>query len=143
MEDNKDSKEKTDSKYNYFEEPLLFKNFRKNPININGTWNVVYVVNNKVKPDSIWEADYHVSNNFIQQGDNTYLTNEKVNEINAFLDKYFPFVDPVYVQKDAVVFDKILSTAHPSESVATNSIDSSQAKANQTKSHQKEFERCL
>ena len=37
MEDNKDSKKKTDAKYDYFEEPLLFKNFRKNPININGT----------------------------------------------------------------------------------------------------------
>ena len=138
MEDNKDSKKKTDAKYDYFEEPLLFKNFRKNPININGTWNVVYVVDNKVKPDSIWEADYHVSNNFIKKDGNTYLTNEKVNTINSFLDKYFPFINPVYVQKDAVVYHNIIvPTAEP----ATNSLDWKQMNANATKKPRKEFER--
>ena len=140
MEDNKDSKEKTDSKYNYFEEPLLFKNFRKNPININGTWNVVYVVNNKVKPDSIWEADYHVSNNFVKQGENTYLTNDKVNTINSFLDTYFPFVNPVYVQKDAVVYDKIIL---PTTEPATNSLDWTQIAAKAPKKPSKEFERVV
>ena len=138
MEDNKDSKKKTDAKYDYFEEPLLFKNFRKNPININGTWNVVYVVDNKVKPDSIWEADYHVSNNFIKKDGNTYLTNEKVNTINSFLDKYFPFINPVYVQKDAVVYHKIIV---PTTEPATNSLDWKQMNANATKKPRKEFER--
>ena len=140
MEDNKDSKKKTDQKYNYFEEPLLFKNFRKNPININGTWNVVYVVNNKVKPDSIWEADYHVSNNFVKQGENTYLTNDKVNTINSFLDTYFPFVNPVYVQKDAVVYDKIIL---PTTEPATNSLDWTQIAAKAPKKPSKEFERVV
>ena len=107
------STDNPDQTYDYIKEPLLFRNFRSNPINVHGVWNAVYVVKSKVDKFSNWEKIYNVTSATITADGNTYVSPVAKTKINNFLDYYFPFEAPVFIEKnlDLLLTEKLQKTA--------------------------------
>ena len=107
------STDNPDQTYDYIKEPLLFRNFRSNPINVHGVWNAVYIVKSKVDKFSNWEKIYNATSATITTDGNTYISPVAKIKINSFLDYYFPFEAPVFIEKnlDLLLTEKLQKTA--------------------------------
>ena len=105
----KEAANNSDQPYDYIKEPLLFRNFRSNPINVHGVWNAVYIVKSKVDRFSDWKKIYNATSATTIIDGNTYVSPSAEINIENFLDYYFPFEAPIFIEKnlDLLIPEKV------------------------------------
>lgn len=96
MEKDKSSSELANRKsYDYKKNPLFFKNFRKNKLNLFGPWKSIYIINSKLDPNSTWSNIYNENIYRNRIDDKSFISELSSERINKFLDFYFPFNLPI------------------------------------------------